>query len=235
MNREEFNACFEVLPMAVDEAKLDTLRAFMDALLETNKHINLTRIVDEEEFVQKHLIDSLIAELPKGTKTVADIGTGGGFPGVPLAILYDDMAFTLIDSTAKKLNAVKAITDKLGLTNITYLPGRAEEIAQDPAYREGFDVVVSRAVADYPVLCELCLPFVKVGGSFYAWKGERVEEEISRSEKALDTLGGELIHVKQNLLLKSMSFHVIILCGKIKPTPAGYPRNFGRIKKKPLE
>lgn len=235
MQLPEFTSKFEILNRPISEEQIRQLWNLMAYTKEENQKLNLTRIVDDEDFVEKHLLDSLACLIPGNEKTILDVGTGGGFPGLPLAILYPEKNFVLLDATAKKIASVRITAERLGLKNVTAVSGRAEELGKNQEYRESFDAVVSRAVASYNMLLELCLPFVKPGGSFYAWKGERAEEEIAESGDAAEKLGGGVPVMNRNLLLKSATFHVIIFCDKKRKTPEKYPRNFGQIKKKPLK
>ena len=171
---------------------------YMKGILEWNEKINLTAIKNPGEFVIKHFFDSFpAAMLPefRNAETIIDVGTGGGFPGVPLAALCPEKKFVLADSLAKRLRVIDAVAIESGITNITTVHGRAEDLGRNPDYRETFDVCVSRAVASLPVLLEYCLPFVKVGGTFIAYKGPEAEEEIKISSVALKKLGGKIDRV----------------------------------------
>ncbi|SDX85800.1 16S rRNA (guanine(527)-N(7))-methyltransferase RsmG [Eubacterium barkeri] len=236
MSVEEFiNYCKEY-GIVLDSNQADQLLGFMDEVRLMNDQINLTAITEEIPFIDKHLVDSLLCDLdslPAGAQ-ILDIGTGGGFPGVPLAIKYPELEFFLLDSTAKKLKAVEEITTHLGLTNVHFLAGRAEEYAQESVHREKYQGVTSRGVAGYPLLLELCMPFLKNGGCFYSWKGKKYKEEIKESQNALKILNGEISDIKKHLLLKSDEVHVIIQCRKSGTIPEKYPRNYGTIKKRPL-
>ncbi|MCH4071924.1 16S rRNA (guanine(527)-N(7))-methyltransferase RsmG [Pseudoramibacter sp.] len=220
------------LPITEDQSRL--FYDFMNAMKEMNQRVNLTRILDEKDFIEKHLLDAITCPLKSSENQILDLGSGGGIPGVPLAIYYPDKHFTLLDSTAKKMKAVKEITETIGLKNVTCVAGRAEELGKRPEYRETFDAVCARAVAAFNILDELCAPFLKTGGTFYAWKGQQAEEEIAAAKSGPKKLGLGEAHITQNLMLKSAAFHVIIQCDKIASTPSKYPRNYGRIVKKPL-
>ena len=162
------------LNIADADAKTDTLKQYMEAVLQWNEKVNLTAITDREEFVQKHLVDSLLcAETLEFTESssICDVGTGGGFPGVPLAVCYTEKEFVLMDSLAKRIKIVQHICDELGIKNVRAVHGRAEDLAREADYREAFDLCVSRAVANMRVLSEYCIPFVRVGGTFIAYKG----------------------------------------------------------------
>ena len=218
---------------------LPKYEAYMDGILEWNEKVNLTAIRDEEEFVDKHYIDSLsVIDLPCFTeaKTVADVGTGGGFPGVPLAIAAPDKEYLLLDSLRKRLNIIDALTEEIGITGVTTRHGRAEDLGRDKALRDSFDVCVSRAVANLPVLCELCLPFVKPGGVLLAYKGSEAEEEATKASRAIRELSAEtekifpvVIHTPDEEII-----HNIIVIRKTGPTPKRYPRKAGIPTKEPL-
>ncbi len=204
------------------------------ALVDFNAHTNLTAITDEAGVILRHFADSLTAAPYMGAKAakVIDIGCGGGFPTLPLAIARSDCSYTALDSTAKKLTFVEQAATALSLP-VKTLPARAEEVATDAAYRERFDLAVSRAVARLNILCELCLPFVKIGGRFLALKGADGEAELAEAESAIAKLGGRLI-AKHSFTLGSAGQRVILEIEKVRPTPAAYPRAFAKIKKNPL-
>ena len=203
-----------------------------DLLLEWNGRMNLTAITEKEEIYRKHFADSLTAAefLPNGA-TLLDVGCGGGFPTLPLALARPDLRVTALDSTAKKLRFVEAAAKELSLPVAT-LCGRAEELGKGAPYREHFDCVTARAVARLPVLCEWCLPFVRVGGAFVALKGAAGEEELREAENAVTLLGGSVETVRRRTI--GGESRVILVIRKIAPTPAKYPRNGGQIMKKPL-
>ncbi|MGN0194116.1 MAG: 16S rRNA (guanine(527)-N(7))-methyltransferase RsmG [Pseudoramibacter sp.] len=221
-------------PLPITEEQCRLFFDFMNAMKAANQRVNLTRIVDKKAFIEKHLLDAITCPLKDSEKQILDLGSGGGIPGVPLAIYYPDKNFTLIDSTAKKMKAVAEIAETIGLKNVTCVAGRAEALGKQSEYREKYDAVCARAVAAFNILDELCAPFLKVGGTFYAWKGQQAEEEIAAAKSGPQKLGLGSPHTAQNLMLKSAAFHVIIQCDKIANTPQKYPRNYGRIVKKPL-
>ena len=208
---------------------------YMKGILEWNEKINLTAIKNPGEFVIKHFFDSFpAAMLPefRNAETIIDVGTGGGFPGVPLAVLCPEKKFVLADSLAKRLRVIDAVAIESGITNITTVHGRAEDLGRNPDYRETFDVCVSRAVASLPVLLEYCLPFVKVGGTFIAYKGPEAEEEIKISSGALKKLGGKIDRVVDES--DGTYSHNLIVITKSSSTPKAYPRKAGTPSKTPL-
>ncbi|WKY47744.1 16S rRNA (guanine(527)-N(7))-methyltransferase RsmG [Eubacteriaceae bacterium ES3] len=223
--------------LEISDAESQKMIAYMDALLVKNEFINLTRITDEEEFMLLHLLDSLtlLPFIQKTAKKILDLGTGGGFPGIPLAIMMPESQFTLLDSTKKKLNVIDEIAQSLNINNITVVHGRAEELGHDPIFRQQYDLVVSRAVANLNALSEYALPFVKKGGKFLSMKGKEFNSELESGKKAIFKLGGEIKLIEKGFLPKSGYDHVIIVIEKTKNTPEKLPRISGKIKKEPLE
>ncbi len=221
----------------------DTLSGFENlcvSLLEFNSHTNLTAIKDEEGVAIKHFADSLASLrfdlIPKNSKVI-DIGCGAGFPGLPLAHARRDISVTFLDSTAKKLKFTEKACGELSI-NADFLPVRAEEVSSDKKYRENFDIAVSRAVASLPVLLELSLPFVRVGGTFIAYKATGAAEELEMSKKAIPMLGGKYIETFEVHLPESSQgevlHHSLIVVKKVKNTPPQYPRRYAQMVKKPL-
>lgn len=222
------------LGLQINEDIIDSLDKFAYMLTEKNKVMNLTAITDADGIAVKHFADSLsllkAADIKSGAK-VLDLGTGAGFPGIPLLIAKPDINLTLIDSTAKKLGFVAESIDALGLQAEVFHT-RAEEAGKNKNYREKYDFVVSRAVAALNVLCEYCLPFVKVGGKFLAMKSALAEEELKNASNALNILGGRVAD-KFSFNLTDGERTVIII-EKVKETPAKYPRVSAQIAKKAL-
>ena len=212
---------------------------YLDLILERNEHINLTAIRDRDEAYKKHIIDSLTCvDEPefKEAKTVVDMGTGAGFPGVPLAIAAPDKEFLLIDSLNKRLKIIDEFTEQLGINNVSTLHGRAEDVGQDPKYREQFDLVVSRAVASLDMLVEWCLPLIKVGGHLIAYKGENVSRETLDAEKAIKMLGGRIKEVRElSNEEEDISGHVLVVIEKQSKTPSKYPRPAKISKNNPIK
>ena len=213
-----------------DISKLESL---MEITLSENQKFNLTAIKDEESFRELMIYDSLIPlkYFSFDGKKVLDVGTGAGFPGLPLAICSKGN-FTLLDSTAKKINHINNVCKTLDINNVDTVVARVEDYAS--SHRETFDYVIARAVAPLNVLIELCLPLVKVGGSFIAMKGSAGLDELKESKKAIDKIGGEVIASYEDTLPESGEKRILIEIKKIKPTNNKYPRQYSEIKKKPL-
>lgn len=216
---------------------MEKLMGYMHGIISWNEKINLTNLTEEDEFIEKHYIDSLLlwnSESFKKADKIIDVGTGGGFPGVPLAILYPEKEFVLLDSLKKRLNIIDSLTHELGINNVTTFHGRAEDAAKQKDMREAFDLCVSRAVANLTSLSELCIPFVKVGGYFVAYKGPGAYDEVKEAENAINILGGKLesITVPEG---QKESEHTLITILKTANTPEKYPRKAGDPLKKPLK
>lgn len=211
---------------------------YMKLLQEWNEKINLTAIVEDEEIIKKHFIDSMKAfkrdEFIKAN-TLIDVGTGAGFPGLPIAIMNSKLNVTLLDSLNKRINFLNTVISELGLTNITTIHSRAEDGARNKDLREKFDIATSRAVANMSVLSEFCLPYVKVGGSFIALKGPAVDQEIKESMNAIKLLGGEFVNVCEVSIEGTELRHNLVVVKKIKECSKTYPRKAGLITKNPLK
>lgn len=220
--------------LGLDAAKAEVLADFARLVLERNKVMNLTAITDEADFARLHLLDSaaLLNVVEFGGKRVVDVGTGAGFPGMPLRLLRDNFDLTLLDSTGKRIAFLEEACRTLRLARVDCVCARAEEFAA--RRRETFDLAVSRAVAALPALCELCLPLVRTGGCFLAMKSTRSGEELSSAERAIAALGGRVARVVDYTIPMSGVTHRAIVIDKIRPTPPCYPRPFGQIKRKPL-
>ena len=221
--------------------KYDKLMEYKERILDTNKMVNITRITDPDDFDVKHYIDSLACcQSPEfqAASSVIDIGSGGGFPGIPLAVIFPEKEFLLMDSSGKRMKIVAEIADDLGIMNVETVHGRAEELGRSKEYREKFDVCVSRAVAALPTLCEYCLPFVKTGGCFISYKGPGSDEEIAGAKKAISILGGRIHRIEENndtvFSGTGNEGHRLIYIRKESATPDKYPRGGGKPSKKPL-
>jgi len=233
------------LKIALEQLKIKTsvemlhiFQLYMEGILEWNEKINLTAITDKDEFIRKHYIDSLLCyefdELQRATKII-DVGTGAGFPGVPLAIVFPEKQFVLMDSLKKRLNVVDELCKELGINNVTTLHGRAEDLARDRNHREKYDLCVARAVANTAVLAEYTLPFIKVGGSLLAYKGSDFKKELDEGQKSISLMGGKLAG-ERSVTIENLGLdHKIIIISKIKNTPMQYPRKAGTPSKEPLK
>lgn len=220
--------------LGLDPDAAPALERYAGALLEKNKVMNLTAITAPQEVATLHLLDcaALLPLSPLAGKTVIDVGTGAGLPGMVLALLTPDARFTLLDSLGKRIDFLREVCDDMGLTHVTCVHARAEEFAGQ--HREQYDVAVSRAVAQLNVLCELTLPLVKVGGQFTAMKSISTDEEIRQAHSAIAQLGGQLSGVTDYTVPETDVVHRIVSIEKTQHTPKQFPRAFARIKKAPL-
>ena len=219
--------------------QVEWFRAYYDELVSWNESVNLTAVTGREVVQTRHFLDSLAvasalpANVLDGTDKVLDVGTGAGFPGLPLKIVYPRIDLTLLEATAKKTAFLNHVVDKLGLEGVTVVTGRAEEEAHEPEMREQFGAVVSRAVARLNVLTELCLPFCRVGGVMIAQKGPNVEKELRQARNAIETLGGPFDD-RDMLVAAPVGVGTLVTIEKSRPTPANYPRRPGIPSKRPL-
>ncbi|MBQ8345893.1 MAG: 16S rRNA (guanine(527)-N(7))-methyltransferase RsmG [Clostridia bacterium] len=229
----------QIPPMeAPAEERIDALYGLTQRMLEVNRQMNLTAITEESAVILKHYVDSLTVSdlIPEGA-FVMDIGCGAGFPTLPLAIFRPDLRILAVDSTAKRIAYVQETANLLGLSNVTALAARAEELGQSSDYREKADVVTARAVASLPVLAELCLPLVRVGGRFVAMKASKGEDELAAASRAVSLCGGKAAGCREISLLSrdgSGETRLLLTFTKDQKTPACYPRHFSKISKKPL-
>ena len=227
----------EQIGISLNEEQKQQFIAFYEYLVEKNKVMNLTGITEFQEVLVKHFLDSLAcvkAVDMKKVTTVMDIGTGAGFPGVPLKIAFPHLEACLLDSLKKRVNFLEETFALLKLQNITAIHGRAEEFAKNKSYRETYDLCVSRAVSNLATLSEYCLPYVKVGGKFISYKSGTVQEEAEQAEKAVRILGGKIQDVVYFNLPDSEIQRSLVVIEKIKPTPGKYPRKTGTPLKEPL-
>ena len=219
----------------LDTSEQEAFYNYMNLLLKWNENINLTAITDEKEIILKHFIDSLtINKYMEGKETVMDIGTGAGFPGIPLKIVNKEIKFILVDSLNKRINFLEEVKGQLNLKNMELIHARAEDLAHDEEYREKTDAIVSRAVSNLSTLAEYMLPFVKTGGLCICMKGSNISEEIESSKNALDVLGGKIEKIEKIFLPNSDMERNIIVIKKVNSTPNKYLRKAGIPAKKPL-
>ena len=240
MDRSKFHiledGC-QAFGVTLTEKQIEQFEKYYELLVEWNKVMNLTGITEFDEVMQKHFVDSVAAakyaEMEKVNRLI-DVGTGAGFPGIPLKIVYPHIQVTLLDSLNKRIKFLEEVVDNLGLTGIETVHGRAEDAAKKAEYREQFDLSVSRAVANLASLTEYCLPFVKVGGKFVSYKSVSVDEEITQSKKAVYVLGGEIGKVEKFNLPESDMERSLVIIEKKRSTPKKYPRKAGMPTKEPL-
>ncbi|WP_196593512.1 16S rRNA (guanine(527)-N(7))-methyltransferase RsmG [Pectinatus sottacetonis] len=237
----EFFKCMqekaEEFDLELNNDQLEKFNIYYNVLIEWNKKMNLTAITAPVDVAVKHMIDSLSVcddEIIKTDSKIIDIGTGAGFPGIPLKIKYPHIKLTLLDSLNKRIKFLQNAVEAIGFTDIEFIHGRAEEIARQKKYREKYDISLSRAVARMPILCEYALPFVKQGGFFAALKGKVYKEEIEEAKNALNVLGGKIYKVKSVSLPGIEDVRAIIYINKINVTPALYPRKAGTPERNPL-
>ena len=226
------------LSVPLDDAQAEQFRIYGDELIAWNRRVNLTAVTDPDDVVTKHFLDSLsvAAALPDGAREadlrLLDVGSGGGFPGIPLAIAFPQWDVALLEATGKKAAFLKHVVVTLALEGTSVITGRAETVAHDPAHREAYDVVVSRAVAPMAVLAELCLPFCRAGGTFIAQKSRGAGEEVSSARRAMETTGGTLDRLKE--VGYDGGEGLLAVVEKSGGTPARYPRRSGIPAKRPL-
>lgn len=239
MNIDEFN-CFieqytEKINIVLDETQKSQFYKYMNLLIEWNQKINLTAIIEPKDIILKHFVDSMtINKYLKENANIIDVGTGAGFPGIPIKISNQKVNVTLLDSLNKRINFLSTVVAELKLENINCIHGRAEEFVRMKQKRESFDIATSRAVANLNVLAEYLLPFVKIGGKCICMKGPNIEDEIENSKKAIKILGGRIEMVEEFNLPNTDIRRTIILIRKEKATPKVYPRKAGTPSKSPL-
>lgn len=239
-NLRRFSAEFTLRngqPIDLSQQQLEQFAIYQRLLIDWNSRINLTRIIEPDDIVIRHFLDSLTCATITGDlnqQTLIDVGTGAGFPGLPLKILFPEMRLTLADSVAKKTKFLQAVVDELSLPNVKIVADRAEALGQASQHREQYDWAVARAVARLPILAEYLLPLVNVGGNMLAQKGGTVVEESAESTNAIQLLGGASAQITPIQLPQREEKHYLVTIEKVKNSPAQYPRRAGKPSKKPL-
>lgn len=227
-----------LLGIPLSEKQMQQFMDYYELLVEWNKVMNLTAITEYEEVIEKHFIDSLASVKVcdySQIKTVIDIGTGAGFPGIPLKIAFPEVEVVLLDSLNKRIKFLNEVIEKLGLENIRTIHGRAEDFAKQKEYRENFDICVSRAVANLSTLSEYCLPYVKMGGKFVPYKSGKIDDELSQAKKAVSVLGDKIADVVKFQLGDTEMERSFVVIKKEKNTPKKYPRKAGLPGKEPIQ
>lgn len=236
----KFKHDLEELNITLTDEQIEQFLQYYEMLVEKNKVMNLTGITEYEEVIQKHFLDSLslirvIPDIASQKLTVIDLGTGAGFPGIPLKIAFPELEITLMDSLNKRILFLQEVIDALGLKKVSAVHGRAEEMASNATHRQQYDLCVSRAVSNLAVLTEYCLPFVKKGGLFVSYKSADSDAEIQEGKKAISILGGKLTSVDKFQLPDSDLRRALVCIKKVKDTPKKYPRKAGTPAKLPLK
>lgn len=233
----DFIKKLDQLEIHLNGQQVDQFIKYYEMLIEKNKVMNLTAITEFEEVIDKHFIDSLTLKNAVDLQrplNVIDVGTGAGFPGIPLKIAFPEIKMVLLDSLNKRVGFLNEVIDQLGLKGIRACHGRAEDFGRDLAYREQFDLCVSRAVANLSTLSEYCMPFVKVGGQFVSYKSVNADEEAAGAVRAVKILGGQLKQIYSFKLPKTNIDRTFIIIDKVKKTEKTYPRKAGKPSKEPL-
>ncbi len=235
-NTDKFESKLASLNITLSEEQIDGFMRYYELLIEWNKVMNLTGITEFDEVIEKHFIDSLAivkAVSMEKINSIIDVGTGAGFPGLPIAIAFPNVHVTLLDSLMKRVKFLNEVIAACGLKNVEAFQGRAEDFGKNQNYREKYDLAVSRAVANLSPLAEYCTPYVKVGGIFIAYKSGKAEEEIQNSEKAISVLGCEMKHIEK-FNLDNGDGRTLVVIEKKNRTPKKYPRKAGTPTRNPL-
>lgn len=236
---DKMSAGADELGINLSDHQLEQFYRYYELLIEWNKVMNLTAITELEDVIAKHFIDSLslvraVRELPKLEASVIDVGTGAGFPGIPLKIAFPQLKITLLDSLNKRIKFLNQVIEELNLIEITAVHGRAEDFGRDEQYRERYDYCVSRAVANVATLSEYCLPFVKVGGKFIPYKSGKIDEELADGKKAIGTLSGEVENVERFELIGAEADRALVVIKKTGKIGKKFPRKAGVPAKEPI-
>ncbi len=234
--RDFLRAQLAGIGLTATERQLEQFLLYYNMVVEQNKVMNLTAITEYNEFVVKHFCDSLMINsvVDLGCKSLVDLGTGAGFPGIVLKIMFPDLKITLIDSLNKRINFLNRVIEKLDLKNIVAVHGRAEDCGRSPLYREQFDICVSRAVSNLSTLSEYCLPFVKVNGLFISYKSANIDEELESAQNAIEKLSAKVIDKHIFILPGTDMKRCLIAIKKLAPTDKKYPRKAGIPNREPL-
>jgi 16S rRNA (guanine527-N7)-methyltransferase len=234
--KNKMKSILKEININITDEQLKKFFNYMNLMLEWNEKINLTAITEVDDVIMKHFVDCLtLLDYLKENETIVDVGTGAGFPGIPLAIMNEKNEFTLVDSLNKRINFLNDVKEKINLKNVTTIHARAEEFGQNKKYREQFDIAVSRAVANLSVLVEFLLPMIKVNGKVICMKGSQIKEELEEAKFAIKELGGIIKERKEFYLPGTDIKRNIIIIEKIKNTPKKYPRKAGTPSKQPLK
>lgn len=236
-NFEKFNHVLKNWNITLTDLQLNRFAQYYEMLMEKNKVMNLTAITEFDEVIEKHFLDSIslgaVIDLTQPLK-VLDLGTGAGFPGIPLKIVYPDLQITLADSLNKRILFLQEVIEALGLEGIEAVHGRAEEMARNVTFREQYDLCVSRAVANLSTLSEYCLPFVVTGGKFIPYKSGEITEEVENAKNAVSRLGGSISDIHKFSFGENDLHRSFVMIDKVKKTPKTYPRKAGTPSKQPL-
>lgn len=238
MNIDEFKRVFleeaKKIDIVVTDDMINKFYSYMLGIIEWNEKVNVTAITEEKMFIVKHFIDSLtVNRFVKDKKSVIDIGTGAGFPGIPLKILNPELKVTLIDSVNKKLNVIRDLSERIGLEKLEIIHTRAEDLASKSEYREMYDIATTRAVSNFSTIVEYMLPFVKIGGCAVCMKGPNYKEELKEARNAIKILGGEIECIESLNVNEDLERNIIVV-RKVKETPKKYPRGQGKPLKEPI-
>ncbi len=234
MNKEILISGLKKIGYNIKEEEIEKFEKFSGLLIEWNEKMNLTAVTDPDEISVKHFLDSIVPVFKidiKENSKIIDVGTGAGFPGIPIKIIRDDLKFTYLDSLNKRITFLKEVSNQLGFENVEFVHGRAEDTGQNKSYREKFDYAVSRAVAPLKILSEYSVPLLKAGGVFAAFKSFDIDEELDEAKAMIGSLGGKIKDIIEVEIPNSDLVRKIVLIEKVKETPKQFPRKANKIKK----